>query len=48
MRSGPLRLPNLTRLGLNGAAKMSAGESIPGLDDGIPIQSQYGCAAEKV
>ncbi len=46
VRSGPLRLPNLTRLGLNGAAKISAGESIPGLDEATPIEAAYGCAAE--
>lgn len=47
VRSGPLTLPNLTRLGLNGAAKISEGQSIPGLDDNITIQAAYGCAAEK-
>lgn len=46
VRSGPLRLPNFTRLGLNGAAKISQGESVPGLDEHAPIQSAYGCAAE--
>jgi phosphopentomutase len=47
VRSGPLRLPNLTRLGLNGAAKISSGLSVPGLDDNVTIQAAYGCAAEK-
>lgn len=46
VRSGPLNLPNLTRLGLNGAAKISAGKSIPGLDENASIQALYGCAAE--
>jgi phosphopentomutase len=46
VRSGSLKLPNLTRLGLNGAAKISKGQSIPGLDDKATIQGAYGCAAE--
>lgn len=46
VRSGPLNLPNLTRLGLNGAAKLSQGKSIPGLDETIKIQAAYGCASE--
>lgn len=47
VRSGFLHLPNLTRLGLNGAAKISTGKSIPGMDETILIQAAYGCAAEK-
>lgn len=46
VRSGPLQLPNLTRLGLNGAAKISQGKFIPGLDEKITIQAAFGCAAE--
>jgi phosphopentomutase len=46
VRSGLLHLPNLTRLGLNGAAKTITGESIPGLDGAMSIQGAYGCAAE--
>lgn len=46
VRKGPLHLPNLTRLGLNGAAKISKGASIPGLDENMPIQAAYGCAEE--
>jgi phosphopentomutase len=46
VRSGPLHLPNLTRLGLNGAAIISTGKSVPGLDEHSPIQSAYGCAQE--
>ena len=46
VRSGPLTLPNLTRLGLNGAAHISCGKFIPGLDATTPIESLYGCAAE--
>ncbi len=47
VRSGPLNLPNLTRIGLNAAAKISAGEFIPGLDPHASIVGAYGCAAEK-
>lgn len=46
VRKGPLHLPNLTRLGLNGAAITSTGKSVPGLDPNTPIQAAYGCAAE--
>lgn len=46
VRQGPLHLPNLTRLGLNGAAIASCGLSVPGLDANAPIEGAYGCAAE--
>lgn len=46
LRKGPLHLPNLTRLGLNGAAISSCGQSVAGLDKDLPIQAIYGCAAE--
>jgi phosphopentomutase len=46
VRSGALYLPNLTRLGLNGAAKISSNKPIPGLDENISIHAAYGCAAE--
>jgi phosphopentomutase len=46
VRKGPLTLPNLTRLGLNGAAKISCGRSIPGLDENAAIEAAYGCAEE--
>src|SRR5476649_2702999 len=46
IRQGPLSLPNLTRLGLNGAAIASVGKPVPGLATDIPIQAAYGCAAE--
>lgn len=46
VRSGPLRLPNLTRLGLNGAAIASSGQSVPSLDASVPIEAAYGCAKE--
>jgi phosphopentomutase len=47
VRSGPLHLPNLTRLGINGAALISQGKPVPGLDATIPVQAAYGCAKER-
>lgn len=46
VRQGPLHLPNLTRLGLNGAAKMSTGNYVAGLPVDVAIEGAYGCAAE--
>ena len=46
VRSGALHLPNLTRLGLNAAAKISCGKDIPGLDKNARIDGAYGCAEE--
>lgn len=46
VREGALHLPNLTRLGLNGAAMASQGKSIVGLDEKMSIKSLYGCAKE--
>lgn len=46
VRKGPLNLPNLTRLGLNGAAIISGGKPVPGLKTDVAIQAAYGCAAE--
>lgn len=46
IRSGPLHIPHLTRLGINGAAAISQGSPIPGLENAMPIQGAYGCAAE--
>lgn len=46
VRQGPLHLPNLTRLGLNGAAIASSGLPVPGLATDVPIHAAYGCAAE--
>lgn len=45
VRSGPLHIPNLLRLGLHGAALISRGEPIAGFDD-VTIQGAYGCAEE--
>lgn len=47
VRQGPLHLPNLTRLGLNGAAEISGGKPVPGLATDVSIVGAYGCAAEK-
>lgn len=46
VRQGPLRLPNLTRLGLNGAAMASTGKPVAGLATDVAIQAAFGCAAE--
>jgi len=46
VRSGPLHLPNLTRLGLNGAAISSTGHPVLGLDTNVVIEGAYGCAQE--
>jgi phosphopentomutase len=45
-RQGPLRLPNLTRLGLARAAKGSTGQVPVGLDATAPVTAAYGYAAE--
>ena len=47
-RSGPLRLPNLARLGLGLAARASTGRIPPGLEaDEGAIEGAYGFAAEQ-
>ena len=45
-RSGPLRLPNLTRLGLGAAAKASTGKLPPGLEAASDGQAIYGYGVE--
>jgi phosphopentomutase len=47
VRQGALNLPNLTRLGLNGAATISQGSPVPGLATDITIEGAYGCAIER-
>ncbi len=47
VRSGPLTIPNLTRLGLNGAAIISGGKPVAGLATDVSIEGAYGAAAEK-
>jgi phosphopentomutase len=44
-RAGPLRIPNLVRLGLGEACRLSAGRLPPGLQ-GVELIGQYGCARE--
>jgi phosphopentomutase len=46
VRSGPLHVPNLLRLGINGAAAISQGQPIAGFATDIPITGKYGCAQE--
>ena len=43
---GPLRLPNLARLGLFEAGRVSAGEYPAGADTAAEVIGAYGCAAE--
>jgi len=43
---GPLKLPNLARLGLFEAGRVSAGEYAAGADTEAEIIGAYGCAAE--
>lgn len=46
LRSGPLRVPNMDRLGLGAAGRLSTGKDVPGLDfDGEP-EGLWGYAAE--
>jgi phosphopentomutase len=44
-REGPLHLPNLVRLGLGEACRLTGGEVPPGLE-GTEIEGRFGCAAE--
>ncbi|GHA50686.1 phosphopentomutase [Photobacterium aphoticum] len=46
LRSGPLNLPNLTRLGLGKACEESSGEFPAGLDPQVEITGAYAHAAE--
>ena len=43
-RSGPLHLPNLTKLGLGAAVKLASGDETPGLDG--PVEGRWGSAVE--
>jgi phosphopentomutase len=45
-RAGPLRLPNLVRLGLGEACRMATGHVPPGLEAHATPIGRYGCAAE--
>ena len=46
LRAGPLRLPNLVRLGLGEACRLSTGTVPPGLDSNQAPEGRYGCASE--
>ncbi|KZM48388.1 phosphopentomutase [Labrenzia sp. OB1] len=46
LRSGPLSVPNMDRLGLGAAGKLSTGKSVPGLDFAGGPQGLWGYAAE--
>jgi phosphopentomutase len=46
LRSGPLRLPNLVRLGLGEACRMSTGRVPPGLEGKVAPGGRYGCGVE--
>jgi phosphopentomutase len=47
VRRGPLQLPNMTRLGLNGAAIISKGQPVLGLESNEEPEGAYGCAVEQ-
>jgi phosphopentomutase len=47
LRSCPLHLPNLARLGLNGVSIASTEKPVPGLEKIENPQSAYGCASEQ-
>jgi phosphopentomutase len=45
-RAGTLRVPNLVRLGLGQACKLSTGRVAPGLEGTPAASARFGCAAE--
>lgn len=47
LRSGPLKLPNLTRLGLARAARDSSGQKPAGMDDQVIPVGSWGYASEQ-
>ncbi len=47
VRKGALQLPHFTRLGINAAMQLSAGEFALGLPSDVPIQGKYGYCEEK-
>lgn len=47
VRHGPLHIPNLVRLGINGAAEISAGQPIASLSLTEKIEGAYGCCVEQ-
>lgn len=46
VRSGPLRMPNMEKLGLSAAAQMATGDGLAGFDSDGPFQAAFTCAAE--
>jgi phosphopentomutase len=46
MRQGPLRLPNLNRIGLGEAARLASGALPAGFPDGAAVSGLYGAASE--
>src|SRR5438477_2448409 len=46
LRNGPLRLPNLVRLGLGEACRMASGRFPPGLEQEAAPSGRYGCGIE--
>lgn len=46
LRSGPLTLPNMSRLGLGAAAQLSTGQPVPGLGSYVIPEALWGYAAE--
>lgn len=46
LRSGPLKLPNMDRLGLGAASRLSNGKAAPGLDFSGDPEGLWGCAGE--
>ncbi len=46
LRAGPLRIPNMDRLGLGAAGRLSTGKDIPGLDFKGDPEGLWGYAAE--
>ena len=45
-RDGPLRVPNLVRLGLGEACRLATGRVPPGLENGRTPEGRYACARE--
>jgi phosphopentomutase len=46
-RQGPLRLPNLVRLGLGEACRIASGRVPPGLECAVDLAAQFGSAIEQ-
>lgn len=46
LRAGPLKLPNMDRLGLGAASRLSNGKAAPGLDSSGEPEGLWGCAIE--